>query len=119
MARTGNTVPRDDQIAPNSDIPARHGDRVAQRRAHEWAKQQQAIASLGQAALTSPDVDSLLSEAARRIAQTLGVDCVAAFELQPDRQGLLLRAGVGWRDGCVGNAVVGMSTNSPAGFAVL
>jgi PAS domain S-box-containing protein len=117
MGRSGNSRPRGENYAErNRDIAAPES---TEQRAHAWARQQQALATLGQAALTSADVDTLLAEASRRLADTLGADLVAAYELQPDGQSLVLRAGVGWRAGCVGHATVGTSTNSPAGFAIL
>jgi PAS domain S-box-containing protein len=90
-----------------------------EERVRAWARQQQALASLGQAALKSADADTLLLEAARRLADTLEADLVAAYELQPDAKALVLRAGVGWKPGYVGRAIVGTNNESPAGFAIL
>ena len=65
MGRPGNVKPREGRstggrgqgvVAPSP----------GEERARAWARQQQALASLGQAALRSPDVDTLLAEAARR-----------------------------------------------------
>ena len=116
MGRTGSAKAREAQLAVGRGVAA---PSAAEERAHAWAKQQQALASIGQAALKSANVDTLLSEAARRLAETLGADLVAAYELQPDGQELTLRAGVGWRPGYVGHATVGMNNESPAGFAIL
>jgi PAS domain S-box-containing protein len=123
MARSGNGKARQGQFAGGRG--AAPGVNVGSfppnspERAQLWARQQQALASLGQAALTSADVDTLLSEASCRLAETLGVDLVAAYILEPDGQSLALRAGVGWKPGYVGRARVGTQNESPAGFAVL
>src|SRR5687767_1497018 len=118
VASTGNTKPRrGDPLVKDRDVLA--SPNSGEARAHAWAGQQQALAALGQAALTSDDVDTLLTEAVRRVADTLGLECVAAYELQSDGRILALRAGVGWREGYVGHATVGMNTESPAGFAIL
>lgn len=40
------------------------------------------------------------------------------LELRADTQSLLVRAGVGWHEGVVGNAVLGADHDSPAGYAL-
>ena len=118
VASTGNTKPRrEGPLSAGRDLVA--APLSDEARARAWARQQQALAALGQAALTSDDVDTLLSEAVRRVADTLSLECVAAYELQSDGTLLGLRAGVGWREGYVGCATVGANTESPAGFAIL
>jgi two-component system sensor kinase FixL len=83
------------------------------------ARQQEALAALGSAALASDDIRQFTAEALRRLADILNVEYVAAWELQADGRTLLLRSGVGWRTGCVGHAVVEMGRQSPAGFALM
>src|SRR4051794_33476327 len=100
MSRTGST-----RIQPD-DTRAR-------------ARQQDALAALGNAALTSDDFDTYIGEALRRLADTLDVVYVAAGELQGDGRSLVLRAGVGWRAGCAGREVIGVENHSPAGFALM
>ena len=41
------------------------------------------------------------------------------LELLPDGKALLLRAGVGWKEGCVGHATVDTGTNSQAGYTLI
>jgi len=52
-------------------------------RADERARRHAVLAQLGQQALATTDLDTLLSEAARTVAQALGVEQVAIFELLP------------------------------------
>jgi signal transduction histidine kinase len=50
--------------------------------------------------------------------QILGVELAKVTELLPSGDELLLRAGVGWRDGCVGRAKTSASPATPAGHAL-
>lgn len=66
------------------------------------AQQQTVVAALGQFAMVSMDFGTLLSQAMGLISQTLDTPFVQILELQPDDETLLLRAGLGWKDGRVG-----------------
>ncbi|MDQ3044020.1 MAG: PAS domain S-box protein, partial [Chloroflexota bacterium] len=83
------------------------------------ARQQAAVAELGQRALTGADLSELFDEAVAAVSATLNVEYAKVLELLPDGQALLLRAGVGWRDGLVGQATVGAGTDSQAGYTLL
>ncbi len=76
------------------------------------------VAGLGEAALERGSLDEILETAARGVAAALGVDYVKVLELSPEGGALLLRAGVGWRDGEVGSATVPASTCSQAGYTL-
>jgi HAMP domain-containing protein len=69
--------------------------------------QQTVVSALGQFALVSSDFDALLNQAVMLAAQTLEVEYCGLLELQPAVQSgspaLLLRAGVGWKEGNVGH----------------
>ncbi|HUR61017.1 MAG TPA: GAF domain-containing protein [Candidatus Thermoplasmatota archaeon] len=80
--------------------------------------QQAAVAQLGQRALTSPRLDPLFAEAVRDVAQTLEVEFCKVLQLEPDRQVLRLRAGVGWDADLVGTAQVPAGMDSQAGFTL-
>jgi signal transduction histidine kinase len=82
---------------------------LSQRRRAEAERKaradQQAIAfEFGRRALVCEDVASLLDEAVRCLADTLRAEFVGVWELLPEDESLLLRAGVGWRDGAVGQS---------------
>ncbi len=68
-------------------------------------KQQQALAQLGERALVETDIERLLNDVASTIALTLSVDFVEVLELMPGNTDLLLRAGFGWKEGCIGAIV--------------
>lgn len=80
--------------------------------------QQQAILSdFGLAALKTRDLDELLGAAVRLSAQGMRAELCKILQYCPDRGVLMLRAGVGWREGEVGHATLGADEQSPAGFA--
>jgi GAF domain-containing protein len=81
-------------------------------------RQQRLVATFGSEALRAGDFDDLLQEAARLVAEGLGVDFAKVLEYIPREDALLIRAGVGWRDGVVGVLKLGADTASPAGFAL-
>ena len=83
------------------------------------ARQQAAVAELGRRALEGIDLSALMDEAARLVARTLEVECSKVLELLPDGAALHLRAGVGWKEGLVGRAVVGGGRDSQAGYTLL
>ncbi|MEJ2009756.1 MAG: GAF domain-containing protein [Acidobacteriota bacterium] len=77
------------------------------------------MARLGQLALSGASLASLMNEATTIVAQVLRVEYSKVLELLPDGKSLLLRAGVGWKRGCVGRARVAAKTDSQAGFTLL
>jgi len=83
------------------------------------ARQQAAGVELGQRALAGTDVSTLIDEAVALVAQTLEAEFCKVVEPLPDGNVLLLRAGVGWKKGYVGQATVGAGTDSPAGYTLL
>ena len=64
--------------------------------------QQTALAQFGEFALKSDDLDEVLQEACRLVSEAMGTPLIKVMELDPDGQSLLVRAGVGWRPGIVG-----------------
>jgi hypothetical protein len=65
-------------------------------------RQQTVLAKFGELALKSDSPDEILTEACRLIGQGLGTDLAKVMELQQDGETLLVRAGVGWKPGIVG-----------------
>jgi PAS domain S-box-containing protein len=70
------------------------------------AKQQEALAQLGERALAETDIERLLNDVVSTVALTLPVDFVEVLELMPGDTDLLLRAGFGWKTGCIGSVVM-------------
>lgn len=81
-------------------------------------QQQAAVAQLGQRALAGADLSTLMDDTVGLVARTLDVEYVQIAELLPDGQALLLRAGVGWKEGAVGHATVGAGLESQAGYTL-
>ncbi len=71
----------------------------------------------GAFALARRDEAALLHEAARIAAAGTAGTMAKVLEFRPDSGGLLVCAGVGWKDGVVGTAVLKADLESPAGFA--
>lgn len=82
------------------------------------AKQQEAIARLGEQALIETDLQKLFDEMAATVAGILDVEFVKILELVPGDAELLLRAGHGWRDGLIGVAHESTGRHSHGGYAL-
>ncbi len=70
------------------------------------ARQQAVVANLGQFALETDDLDELMHRAVQRVRDVLGTDYCKVLDLDESEDELLLRQGVGWTDGIVGEATV-------------
>lgn len=82
------------------------------------AQQQAAVATLGQQALGGQELSDLFDEAAAVVARTLVVEYSQVLELSTDGQALRLIAGVGWREGSVGQIVTGAAADSDVGYTL-
>ena len=82
------------------------------------ARQQKAVADLGRKALAEPDLSILMQEAVELVTRTLRADLCKVLEMLPGGEAFLLRAGVGWKDGLVGRATVGVGPDSQAGYTL-
>jgi PAS domain S-box-containing protein len=91
----------------------------AEEQLERRAVQQAAVAELGLRAFEHVGSRSLMDEAVAVVCRTLGVEYAKVDELLPGGDGLLVRAGAGWRDGVVGNCVLPTGRGSPAGYALL
>jgi len=81
--------------------------------------QQAIVARIGQRALSGIELSALMEETTVLVAQTLRVGFCKILELLPDGNALLLRSGVGWKEGLVGQATVDAGTKSQAGYTLL
>lgn len=110
-------------VRPRPDVDKHQrpevNDRQTQDESRLRAKQQEALAAIGNAALVTEDFQAFENEALRRLADILDVEYVAAWELQPGGETLLLRAGVGWRAECIRHTIIEAANHSPAGFALM
>lgn len=97
------------------DITERKRSEIALERRRE---QQRAVADLGQFALDTDDLDELMGVACTTVADTLDNEFCKVLDLDRQQEELLLRQGVGWRDGIVGSATVAADENSQAGYTL-
>ena len=81
-------------------------------------RQQEILAELGVLALQGPKFTDLLNQTARLTADGLDAEYCKVLEYLPAENRLLVRAGVGWHEGVVGQASVGADLASPGGFAL-
>lgn len=79
----------------------------------------EALSELGLSALEERDLDTFMTSVVARVAEALEVEYCKILDLQPDDEGLFLRAGVGWRSGLVGSASVGVGLDSQAGYTMM
>ncbi|RQG93293.1 PAS domain S-box protein [Natrarchaeobius halalkaliphilus] len=85
------------------DISART---MRERELEQRTRQQRVVATLGQLALETDDLDELMAEASRQVADVLECEYCKVLDLDDENGELLVRQGVGWRDGIVGEATV-------------
>lgn len=82
------------------------------------SRQQRILADFGDYALGSDDLEAVLTEACRLVAEALGVDRAKVLEIQEGGHELLLRAGVGWAPGLVGTLRLTMGENSSEAYSI-
>lgn len=98
---------------PEGDAPDLTKRALAQR-----IRQQEILAELGVLSLQHTSFEELLDKTAQLVAEGLQADYSKVMQYLPDEKRLLVRAGVGWPPGVVGQASVGADLASPAGFAL-
>src|SRR4051812_28153535 len=81
-------------------------------------RQQELLAELGVLALQGTNFIGMLNHTARMAAEGLRAEYCKVLEFIPAENRLLVRAGVGWDEGVVGQASVGADLASPAGYAL-
>ncbi|MGH7607169.1 MAG: PAS domain S-box protein, partial [Gemmatimonadales bacterium] len=78
----------------------------AEQQLRAAARQQEAVARLGQHALAGAPLADLLQTAAGLVARGLDVEFSDVLEFRPEHRSFVLRAGVGWEEGRVGRTLV-------------
>ncbi len=84
----------------------------------QFIRQQGVLAQFGELALRSDDLDEILTEACRLVGEALETDFAKVVELQPNGTTLLVRAGVGWKDGVIGVATIEAGEDTSEGYAL-
>ncbi len=94
-------------------------DRIrSEQQVQQYARQQTTIARLGQLAISNSDLDALMTNVVRGVADTLDVEYCEVLECLAGGEQAILRAGVGWKDGLIGYATIGTDLESQAGYAL-
>ncbi|MGH7529539.1 MAG: PAS domain S-box protein [Gemmatimonadales bacterium] len=78
----------------------------AEQQLRAAARQQEAVARLGQHALAGAPLPDLLQTAVGLVARGLEVEFSEYLEFKPEHRSFLLRAGEGWADGVVARTLV-------------
>jgi PAS domain S-box-containing protein len=84
----------------------------------EALRRQTVLAKFGELALACDDLDEILTEACRLVGEALGTELAKVMELQKDGETLLVRAGVGWKPGVVGEVTLRATEDSSEGHAL-
>lgn len=90
----------------------------AEQQLRAAARQQEAVAHLGQQALAGAARDELFRAAAQLLARGLDVEFSDLLELRPEHRSLVLRAGQGWQQGSIGKTLVSADAGGLAGYAL-
>ncbi|MFN2646739.1 MAG: ATP-binding protein [Burkholderiales bacterium] len=97
-------------------------DVTARRRAEAGlatrARQQHAIARLGERALSERELQPLFDYTTAAIAETLEIEYCNILELSPSRRELVLRAGVGTERSLVGTATIPVDAGTQAAYTL-
>ncbi|URW76652.1 GAF domain-containing protein [Sphingomonas donggukensis] len=97
--------------SPGGDAPP-SADALAYR-----LRQQSVLADFGIEALRARDLDPMLQRATELCASGMRSRYAKFLEYRPGDDRLLVRNGVGWRAGVIGQVEMGADTGSPAGYA--
>jgi two-component sensor histidine kinase len=112
VVETPNTDPHEQQTFAQAVDAVGVGSMLGYR-----LEQQAALSNFGMEALKSTSVDDLLAHAATTAALGMRASLSKILEYRKAENDLLIRAGVGWRDGVVGKIAFGTDMESPAGYA--
>jgi two-component system, sensor histidine kinase PdtaS len=82
-------------------------------------QRQGAIARFGTRALAALDLQALLQYAVEEVAMAVDAEYVKILEYRTATQDLLVRAGIGWKEGTVGHETLPVHMRSPPGRAIL
>jgi two-component system, sensor histidine kinase PdtaS len=99
--------------------PTQSSRKTLEEALHLSLQRQGAIARFGTRALAVLDLQALLQYAVEEVAVVVDAEYVKIMEYRPATQDLLVRAGVGWKEGIVGHETLPVHMRSPAGRALL
>lgn len=93
--------------------------RNAERALQVKARQQESVMTMGQLALAETNLEQLMHETVNLVTQTLDVEFCELLEIASGGDRLVLRDGVGWKDGSIGTRTVNARDNSHGGFTLM
>ncbi|MGH7548771.1 MAG: PAS domain S-box protein [Gemmatimonadales bacterium] len=105
-------------LRPEEDDPRAVGLSRTEETLRATARQQEAVAHLGQSALAGAPVAELMDAAVAQAARVLDVEFTSVLEFRPENRTLLLRAGVGWAAESVGRTIEPADADTHAGYAL-
>jgi len=85
---------------------------------HEYAQRQRALSDFGDFVLDHDDLDEILSEVCRLVAEAFGTGLATVFEVERNTNTGLVRAGVGWSPGIVGQERIDLAGRSSEALAI-
>ena len=97
----------------------RESDEQFKRSLEIRARQQAAVAGLGNRALAAGSIGDLLTEVVELVARTLDLPYSSVLERRSDGETLVYRAFTGWKDITVGQTTVALNENTQAGYTYL
>lgn len=84
------------------------------------AQRQSVLTDFGQRALSELDINTLMHDTITLVSQTLKVELCGLLELSPQKDSLILRDGIGWKEGKVGSTIFSLNdTSDEARFMLL
>jgi two-component sensor histidine kinase len=113
MTASSDPTPIAESQPGGDDLPA-----ITARALRLRLRQQEILAELGVLALQGTPFPDLIETTVTLVAEGMQAEFCKAMEHLPERNCLIVRAGVGWDEGVVGHATVGADLESPAGFAL-
>lgn len=84
----------------------------------QMVRRQRALADFGDFALRSEDLGEILTEACRLVSEALGTDLGKVLEIDHEKRELLVRAGIGWKPGIVGQMRLPMGERSSETYSI-
>lgn len=88
------------------------------QKALQVAQYQTAIATLGNTALVSNDLETLMNTTVEIVSDTLKTEYCDLLQLQPNQASFVLKAGVGWTKQWIGFAQIGSSPRWMPGYTL-
>ncbi|PZO48613.1 MAG: hypothetical protein DCF16_16100 [Alphaproteobacteria bacterium] len=84
----------------------------------ELVRRQAALAQFGEFVIESDDLQAILQESCRLVADALSVDLAKILELDESGETAFVRAGIGWEAGIVGAQRIALHERSAESFAL-